>query len=166
MILATHAIAGVAAAEFFPSNPIVAFIAAFLGHFVLDAIPHWNYTIKSHEENPDDPLNGKVRFGKDLIVDLFKIFIDLSSGIALAFLFFSKGTYQNETIVLLGAFGGMLPDALQFAYWIFKIEPLKSLQKFHVWVHHKTERRLSAIWGIPFQIVIVVTIIAAASKFL
>jgi hypothetical protein len=166
MILVTHAIAGAAAAELFPSNPIAAFIAAFLSHFVLDAIPHWNYTVKSHKKNPDDPLNGEVRFGKDLVIDLFKVFLDLLSGVALAFLFFSKGTYQSETIVLLGAFGGMFPDALQFAYWLFKIEPLKSLQRFHVWVHHKTEWQLSAAWGIPIQIVTVIAIIVAASKFL
>ena len=165
MILATHAVVGVAAAELFPSNPIAAFIAAFLSHFLLDAIPHWNYSIKSHQENPENPLNGKVVFGKTLAFDLIKVFVDLSAGIALSFLFFYKGTYQSEVIVILGAFGGMFPDALQFAYWILKIEPLKSIQKFHIWIHHRIRYELSPAWGIPFQIAIVAIIVIAAKLF-
>lgn len=165
MILATHAVVGVAAAELFPSNPIAAFIAAFLSHFLLDAIPHWNYKIKAHQENPENPLNGKVVFGKTLVFDLIKVFVDLSAGVALSFLFFYNGTYQSETIVVLGVFGGVLPDALQFLYWILKIEPLKTLQRFNLWIHHLTKLEVPMVLGIFFQIVIAAIVVAAYKLF-
>ena len=166
MILATHAIAGAAAAQLFPNNPLLAFIAAFASHFILDAIPHWNYRLKSRAEDPSDPLDGKMIWGKKFITDILKISLDFTAGIALSVLFFSKGVDQNMAIIILGALGGTLPDALQFAYWQLKIEPFKSIQKFHHWIHPKKERQLSLAVGVSFQILIVAAIIVAAKFFL
>jgi len=166
MILATHAIAGAAAAQLFPNNPLLAFIAAFASHFILDAIPHWNYLLKSKAEDPSEPLNGKMIWGKKFIIDILKISLDFAAGIVLSVLFFSKGADQNAAITILGALGGMLPDALQFAYWQLKVEPFKSLQKFHHWIHPRKEWQLSFAVGVPLQVLIVAAIIVAVRFFL
>jgi len=166
MILATHAIAGAAAAQLFPDNPWLAFIAAFASHFILDAIPHWNYQLKSKAKDPSDPLDGKMIWGKKFIVDILKISLDFAAGIALSILFFSKGADQNTAVTILGALGGTLPDALRFAYWQLKVEPFKFLQKFHYWIHPKKERQLSLAVGIPLQVLIVAVIIVATGFFL
>ncbi len=162
MILMTHAIAGAAAARLFPSNPAAAFIAAFLSHFVLDAIPHWNYRLLSHENNPSDPLNGDMVFGKKFIIDISKIFIDFAAGIALSVWLFSPKSDYQASILILGALGGMLPDALQFVYWKLKIEPFRSLQKFHRWVHTKYEIKNHLVLGVTSQILIIAIIVAAS----
>ena len=53
MILSTHAIVGAAIASFLPSHPTTAFVLGFGSHFVLDAIPHWDYPIKSASVDPE-----------------------------------------------------------------------------------------------------------------
>jgi hypothetical protein len=52
MILTTHAVVGAALATFLPSHPVIAFAVGFASHFVLDAIPHVDYPIKSRSVNP------------------------------------------------------------------------------------------------------------------
>jgi hypothetical protein len=42
MILSTHAIASL-----FPSHPTLAVVAGFASHFAFDAIPHWDYPLRS-----------------------------------------------------------------------------------------------------------------------
>jgi hypothetical protein len=51
MILTTHAVVGAALASFVPSHPATAFVLGFASHFVLDAIPHVDYPIKSRSVN-------------------------------------------------------------------------------------------------------------------
>jgi hypothetical protein len=62
MILSTHAVVGVALASFVPSHPFAAFVIGFASHFALDAIPHWDYPIKSRSANlrtePQQPDSG------------------------------------------------------------------------------------------------------------
>ncbi len=164
MILTTHAIVGAAVAEIFPSNPILGFFAAFFSHFILDAIPHWDYKIKSHQKNPNDPLNGGIKLGKDFIIDILKVLIDLMLGFILSFLIFSKGGKNSQEIAIIGALGGMFPDALQFAYWIFKINFLRFIQKIHFAVHHIIKTNPPIFWRIFSQIAIVAIIIAIVLK--
>ncbi len=165
MILMTHAIAGAAAARLFPSNPVAAFIAAFLSHFVLDAISHWNYKLLSHKKNPSDPLNGDMIFGKKFIIDISKIFLDFIAGIVLSIWLFNPQSDYQTSILILGALGGMLPDALQFAYWKLKIEPFRSLQKFHRWIHTKYEIENHLVLGVISQ-ALIIAIIVVISRLL
>lgn len=165
MILATHAVAGAAAAKIFESNPLAAFIVAFLSHFILDAIPHWDYTLLSYKKSLD-PLNGNMVWGKKFIIDLVRIFFDFWTGIFLSILFFKTQSNYQTSIIILGAFGGMLPDALQFAYWKLKTEPLKTLQKFHRFAHTKNEiLKEKTTLGILTQLAIIALIILIFGKF-
>lgn len=169
MILATHAIVGAAAAQFFPNNPILAFIAAFASHFLLDAIPRWNYPLRSYKDAPPShPLDADMSDGKTFIMDLFHIGIDALIGTLLSILFFSLPSLSADrvTLTLIGAIGGMIPDALQFAYWKLRIEPLQTLQRFHRWIHTKREWEDKPFLGIMLQAILILIIVSATKLIL
>ncbi len=161
MTLTSHAIAGAAVASFFPKSPVWAFIFGFLSHFILDAIPHGHYPIKSHTRHPENRLAEDMPWGRDLFFDLLKIAGDFILGLILSFLFFQNIGSTINWIVVIGACAGMAPDALQFVYWKIRREPLTSLQRFHIWMH--AEKNLNSE---PVKTVAVELGIAMASVLL
>src|ERR1700747_2768240 len=98
MILSTHAIVGAAIASFLPSNPTIAFVLGFGSHFVLDAIPHWDYPISSASVNPK--IGAPLTFDRALLRDVVVIGSD---GLPLLLFASSDGLWS----ILLGAFGAM-----------------------------------------------------------
>ena len=50
MVLTTHAVAGATLATLVPNHPLWGFVIGFGSHFVLDSIPHWDYSLKSKKE--------------------------------------------------------------------------------------------------------------------
>lgn len=134
MTLTTHAILGAAAAELFPQHAALAFSAAFLSHFVLDAIPHQDYNLESYVEDRSpahDVRKMDMIIGPAFWRDLKKIALDCLLGFALVAILFDS-TDKILALALLGAVGGVLPDALQFIFFKFKHQPLLALEKFHV----------------------------------
>jgi hypothetical protein len=91
MILSTHAIVGAALASFLPAHPIGAFIIGFGSHFVLDAIPHWDYPIKSRSVDPK--FGAPVVFDSAMWRDALTIGSDAVFGIMIALLVF--GSREN-----------------------------------------------------------------------
>ena len=73
MTLATHAIVGAAAARLFSFHPAAAFLAAFASHFLIDAIPHWDYHLKSLRYNREHPLESDILVNRDFIFDFGKM---------------------------------------------------------------------------------------------
>jgi hypothetical protein len=110
MILSTHAIVGAALASFLPAHPIGAFVIGFGSHFVLDAIPHWDYPIKSRSVDPK--FGAPVVFDSALRRDALTIGSDAVFGIMIALLVF--GSRESFWAVLVGAVGAMLPDPQAF----------------------------------------------------
>jgi hypothetical protein len=146
MILSTHAIVGGAVASLFPSQPILVALAGFASHFAIDAIPHWDYPLRSiavgrHADNRRLKIDGP------LVRDLTLISADACLGMALTLLFF--GTAGTVWVIALGAVSGMVPDFLQFAHSFYPREPLRSLQRFHSWIH--TKRKLGWRMGVASQ---------------
>lgn len=154
MTLATHAIVGAAVARLFPSQPLIAFCAAFASHFVLDAIPHWDYQLRSKVRDPNDPLKNDLLINKAFFFDLVKIGVDCALGFGLSLLLFSASNWSSAAFVFMGACGGVLPDALQFAYFKIRRQPLTSLQRFHIFVHTKNHLE-HPVLGIALQVTIV-----------
>jgi hypothetical protein len=74
MILSTHAVVGAALATFVPSHPVAAFMMGFASHFALDAIPHWDYPIKSRSVNPR--IGAPMVFDNALLQDALSIGFD------------------------------------------------------------------------------------------
>jgi hypothetical protein len=131
MILLTHAVVGAAVARLFPHHPWLGFFAAVASHFVLDAIPHWQYRIGSMIKSRK-PLDNRIIFGKRLMFDMSIVTLDFLCGLLLSLYFFSGGSPSSARLpLILGAFGGALPDGLQFLYFLIRREPLLTLQKFH-----------------------------------
>jgi len=124
MILCTHAVVGAALASFVPSHPAAAFAIGFASHFVLDAIPHWDYSIKSRSINP--MIGAPIVFDSALLQDAVTIGFDGLVGIMVALFLF--GSSANQWAILLGAIGAMLPDPLQFVHARLPREPLRTLQ--------------------------------------
>lgn len=135
MILTNHAIAGAALATLTPNQPLVGFTAGFLSHFVLDAIPHWDYSLDSIKEDNNNPMNNDIVINYDFVKDILKIGLDGIIGVLFACLILGFYMKHSIFIVLCGAIGAMTPDALQFAYMKCRREPLVSLQRFHLWIH-------------------------------
>ncbi|MDO8523544.1 MAG: hypothetical protein Q7S12_04705 [bacterium] len=163
MILTTHAIVGAAAAKLFPQHYVLAFLAGFISHFFIDAIPHWDYKLRSFKLDVENPLNSDMIFGLNFILDLLDIGFDFFLALFLPFLIFGSAQLPQLLIVLCGLLGGILPDALQFVYFKFRHEPLVSLQKFHGWIH--TDIRLKSWkWGMFTQFVLVAFVVWVSIK--
>ncbi len=147
MTLTTHAIAGAAIASLMPAHPYLAISAAFASHFLLDAIPHWDYSIRSDSINPD--VAAAMKFDGALLADLLTIGADAILGLGLALLLLARP--GHFALVVCGAGAAILPDALQFAYIRFPREPLVSLQHFHCWMHASRDLRKRPVLGLAAQ---------------
>jgi hypothetical protein len=164
MTLATHAVVGASLAQFFPNHPVAAFCIGFASHFVLDAIPHWDYHLESSHEDGANPLKSDIVMGPALVRDLFKIGFDGLLGIALSLAFFASfqiGASHALHIVslLCGAIGAMTPDFLQFVYFRFRHEPLTSLQRFHMWIHARLKLNDIPAAGATLQAIFAIIIV-------
>jgi hypothetical protein len=155
MILSTHAIVGGAIASLFPSHPALVVVAAFASHFAIDAIPHWDYPLRSISIKPSANQLRKIW---PLLRDLGLIAFDAGAGLLLALGLFA--TSATVAVIALGAIVAMLPDPLQVAHSLYPHEPLKSLQRFHVWMH--TKRKLSWPLGASSQALFAAAISAMA----
>lgn len=168
MILTSHTIIGVAAASVFPSHPIVAFSAALLSHYIMDAIPHWEYDLLSSEKDLNNPLNNDIKIGKDFFSDLRKVSVDIFTGIIASFLiFYFFGISKMPILILIaGISGGIAPDILQFVYFKFRQEPFKSLYLFHYFIHNRSdELKRHFIVGTFLHILTVVSIVLLVKYF-
>lgn len=143
LTLTTHAIVGATIASVMAAHPILAIAAAFASHFLLDAIPHWDYPIRSDSVKPG--IAATMKYDGALFTDLLTIGADAVLGIGLVLLFLASS--GNLKLVLCGAGAAILPDALQFAYMRFAHEPLASLQRFHRWIHASKNLNDRPIWG-------------------
>ena len=83
MILTTHAIVGGALASLFPTHPITAIAAGFASHFVIDAIPHWDYPLQSISVAPG--RRNHLRLERPMLQDAALIGIVVSKNNVIAF---------------------------------------------------------------------------------
>ncbi len=161
MVLSTHALIGSALATLIPTYPVAGFLLAVASHFATDAIPHWDYKLRSLKDDEANFLNSEIQVNsKSFIIDLTKIGFDILLGLVLSVLIWNYFFNLSFTIILLGVLGGVLPDFLQFTYFRFKCEPLTSLQKFHHWIHSHIHLRGKYIIGPILQALLVGAFIA------
>lgn len=170
MTLATHAVVGAAVAAALPHHPLLGGIFAFGSHFLLDALPHWDYKILSASANPDAPA--KLSVDRLFLLDLVRIGSDALLGLILAGAFYGSyasgtplSTIVSENLLwLIGAASAMLPDFLQFVYSKYPKGPIAQLQAFHRWIHtsHRLEGR--TILGISSQLALVIVVLLVSSR--
>ena len=157
MTLTAHGVVGGAIVSLLPSHPILGLCLAFASHFLVDAIPHMDYDIRSASIHPN--IGGKLRFDRALLADAARIGVDAALGASLALVLFAT----RDTVVLIacGACAAELPDALQFAYLRYPHEPLASLQRFHNWAHC-SKQMTEPVLGIASQLTFVAAVVVAA----
>ena len=158
MTLTTHAIAGAAVATIFPEHPVAGFFAGFASHFLLDAIPHWNF-IPSSIQNRDDIDKVSMPFTTQFFKEMVFVAFDFVLGFAVAFALFGRAPHALVA-ALAGAVGGTLPDALHFAYYKIKIEPLRSIEIFHDRIQSDDSLQRRPALGVLVQLLIIGAIIA------
>ena len=160
MTLTAHAIVGATLATAVPAHPALAFALGFGSHFLLDAIPHWDYHLNSLSENKNDPLDSDMKIGKSFFFDLIKIGADCLLGFGLVFIFFwQRGNFSADVVVFLGALGAVAPDALQFLYFKWRHQPIVALQKFHIRIHSETEMKNRPMLGILSQVFLIIFVV-------
>jgi hypothetical protein len=122
---------------------------------VLDAIPHWDYPIRSASVNPK--IGAPVTFDRALLRDVVVIGSDGLLGILGVLLLFASS--DGLWSILLGAFGAMLPDPLHTIHAHFPHEPLRTLQRFHRWIHTDKRIKKGVMLGIGSQIALVAVMV-------
>ena len=135
MILTAHLLAGAAIASKIQPAPLALFLA-FLSHYFLDLIPHWEYSI--------DNIKGK-RWGKSLF-DFLKVGLDILAGVLLIFLF-----SENQPIIYAGAFLAIFPDGLTLFGLIFSNKLLEHNDDFHNKIHFLKDIKIPLFWEIFSQ---------------
>jgi hypothetical protein len=157
MILSTHAVAGGAVASLLSSHPAAAAIAGFASHFVLDAIPHWDYPLRSISLGKG-ANNRRLSFSSATLTDFAIIGIDACAGFGLTlWMFATQGSIRT---IAIGAFAAMLPDALQFLHTLYPRGLLHALQRFHWRIHSKLA--LKGVFGVGSQLALAGAIAALA----
>jgi hypothetical protein len=154
VILSTHAVVGAALATLIPDHPALAFISGVASHFAIDAIPHWDYPLRSISVAPGS--RSAFTLNRSLFRDFGLIILDACLGLAVSLWLYAAPASAGA--VMLGALGGMLPDLLQLAHKLYPREPLRTLQRFHVWIH--STRKLEGPIGVISQLLFVVLVIA------
>lgn len=147
MLETPHVAIGAAIATKIP-NPIIAIPLAFLSHFVLDKVPHWNPHIITETKKFGHPTKKSTTI---IIVDCV---IALTLGSIIAY-----NTLPNINMaisVLLCSFASILPDLVEFPYFYFKRR-----DKFYtVWssFQKSLQSDTTPFWGLLTQLI---TIFAA-----
>lgn len=138
MILASHIIiSGILASK--TQNCFLAAAIGLISHYVLDTIPHWDYLSNEFQSKTktDKSFIKRKAFWQEMI----KIAIDGLMGFGLLALFAFLDRDANIAPLIISAFFGILPDAMQFLYWLTGWKFIKwntDLQEFaHNLIHEK-----------------------------
>lgn len=116
MILSVHIIAGSIIGKYV-KNPWVVILLSIIVHLAMDAIPHWEYKVKSIS------TAGEWK----------KIIFDISAGLAIGLLI----VRQINVNIVLGIFFSVIIDGFEFAYIKWKLKITKPVVRLHHWVHYK-----------------------------
>lgn len=150
MILTTHIITGGILGGISP-NLWLAAILGLASHYLLDAIPHWDYL--SPEFKKATNLNKKFFKEKAFWQDFIKITIDIFVGLLILTLL-GRLKDLNFQKALIGSFFAILPDPIQFLSWTFGWRFLKYSDKLQVLAHSKKE---PSLWpGLAIQIALII----------
>ncbi|MEI6345953.1 MAG: hypothetical protein WCO79_01855 [bacterium] len=167
MTLSTHAVVGAAVAAALPNHPILGGLFAFGSHFLLDALPHWDYKILSASANPEVP--SKLVFDRLFLLDLVRIGGDALLGLVVAGVFFGHFSAifpirLENWFWLIGAACAMLPDFLQFVYSKYPKGPIAQLQAFHRWIHTSYRLEGKTVIGIASQVALVIIVLLVSAR--
>lgn len=138
MLATPHLLSGAAIAVVVP-NPVISLPLAFVSHFVLDKIPHWQETLAPYEPNNKT----WVRMPIDFLLGL-------------GLLWWTTKTAGGDGIIWLGALVAFAPDIDSIFYMrslrkVLHQPLLKSWFSFHEGLQWETDKW----WGLLPQINVV-----------
>jgi hypothetical protein len=135
---------------------------AFASHFLLDAIPHWDYPLRSSSLKPQ--IAAAMKYDRALVADMLTIGGDAALGISLALILFTR--QESYILLFCGACAGILPDGLQFVHMRFPHKPLVYVQRFHEWIHSSYEMHKRPALGICSQLAFLLVFVTVARALL
>jgi len=140
MILTSHiVISGILASK--TQNYFLAAIIGLISHYVLDAIPHWDYLPDEFETQTKTDKNFVKR--KTFWREIIKISIDALAGFGLLafFVFLDKDAHIAPLVI--SALFGILPDAMQFIYWLTNWKFIKWNVDFQEFAHRLIHKKIN-----------------------
>ena len=144
MLLSVHATVGAVIGQHVDSS-LLAFVLAFISHFILDIIPHGDeQLIKAYRE---DFKNKGMKY---------LIIFDLITTIILIPLLFYSGKIAFNLPVIWGIIGGIIPDFMVAIHEISH-KHFTRTHKIHYWAHDKVCTKLN--WTMPLKLGLIVQII-------
>lgn len=161
MILSTHAIMGAAVTNLFPHQPALGLVAAFGSHYLLDALPHWDYSVQFLKDEAHNLGQPGRAFRPHALIDFGKISFDLLLGLFLVLGLFFASDRAPFGLILAGSFVGMLPDLLLLLSSQLRWPILKWLAQIHYRVHSKIRLDGQPLLGALWQILLMVIAIAS-----
>lgn len=141
MLTTTHLMVGATLSTIFP-NPLISFPLAFLSHFVIDLIPHWNWKPNT----------------------LFKQFAAIVEGLfGLILVFILLKNSDQPLIVLFASLIATIPDALQGPYYLWGsknvvVRKMTQFQRSH-------QGDLALPWGLIIQVAIVIGLFMVINSY-
>ncbi len=153
-----------------PNSWLVILVVAFASHFLADAIPHWDYSLASLQgskrRRTSDVSDASLTLDPQLIIkDLAHVGCDIIVGFSILVAIYQPSLDIAAVAPLFfTAVGGILPDALQPVYWLWKQSPVKYLQRFHHFMHAQSHLSFLPL-GISSQFAIVVACVVALAYF-
>src|SRR3990167_5252446 len=148
MLLTPHALVG-ATIGASSDNLTYIIILAFLSHFILDSLPHFDWGMW-HNYQDFSWKDMKVR---DYLLETFDILMLL---ILALYLWYNLG---RNNYILIGAFFGILVDLIDnVPFWKRYLQKLPLFSQLHL-LHMSIHNQLKAkywVWGILTQIFIIV----------
>ena len=160
MIFSPHIIIG-AAIGAKTQNLGLIIILGLLSHFILDKIPHWDYSIKGIK-NFRETKNFKT-----LIINLIKIAVDGLIGLLIIFLILWQKKlldFSHLPFILLGVFISILPDILWGLSGFINSNFLDAFTKLHDRIHFQKQKE-GTITFLGFFTQIVLILIAMSFFF-
>ncbi len=155
MTLATHGVVGSLVAQSLAWNPALAVPVAFLSHFALDAIPHWDYKLHSVGGDYNDSMTWTFSYGYSFIKDGLKVGFDFLIGVILSVVIFKILGVQMSWVGWVGLVIAVSPDFFHFIYGHFPNKAIGLLQRFHKLAHSKIKIESRPALGVGLQALLV-----------
>lgn len=147
MLETPHVMVGAAIATKIP-NPFIAIPLAFLSHFALERIPHWNPHLNTETKKFGAPTKRSTTI---VIIDST---LALASGLTIAYS--ALPNTGHAITIVLASFASVLPDVIEAPYFYLKFRSAFITR----WIAFQKSLQVDTnpAWGLLTQ---VVTIVAA-----
>ena len=149
MILSVHFLFGAAVGGAL-NNPTLGLPIALASHYMLDSLPHREYSI-------DNVENISVVGWHKAVIDLFKVAFDFFAGLVVLILLLPSSA--SLPWLMLFGFLACVPDGLSFLHFLTKKNNhLTKHLNFHKRIHiHQIKEETSWGFGIIFQVLAVIS---------